>query len=41
MEQLRGIGFPQVVFCLVVCGGPFLIVGGVMMLVRWLSQRKR
>lgn len=41
MEPLRGIGFGQVVFCLVACGGPFLIVGTVMMVLRVLSRRKR
>jgi len=41
MEQLRGFGFPQFVFFLVICGGPIIIVGGVMYLVRWLSNRKR
>ena len=41
MEPLRGIGFGQVVFCLVVCGGPILIVGGVLYIARVLSNRKR
>ncbi len=41
MEPLKGIGWPQVVFCLVVCGGPFIIVGGFLAVVRFLSKRKR
>ncbi len=41
MEPLRGIGWPQVVFCLVVCGGPVVIVGGFMLLVRAWSRRKK